>query len=431
MDSAGNLYIVDTSNSRIRRVSNGTITTVAGTVSPGFNGDNLPATSAAMYSPEAVAFDSAGDLYIADAGNQRVREVANGVITTVAGTGVAGFSGDGGAATNAQFRGPAGAAVDSAGNLYITDYGNSRVRKITNGVITTVAGNGTQGYSGDYGPATSAELCGPTGIALDSAGRAYIADSCYNRVRVLTPTGPTVSPLTTGVTNAGSNLPGPIAPGEMVVLSGVGLGPAQLTSASVGSDGLYGRQLSGTSVEFSGIAAPILYTWAGQVAAVVPYEVGGSSAQVTFEYQGQTSAPLRVAVEASAPGLFTLSSTGSGQAAAVNQDGSINTALNPARIGSVISFYGTGEGETSPPGIDGKPASDSPPTPNLPVTVTIGGVTISALQYVGGARGEIAGVLQINVQIPSGVRVGSAIPVSVQVGSMTSQSGVTVAVSDK
>ena len=137
---------------------------------------------------------------------------------------------------------------------------------------------------------------------------------------------------------------------------------------------------------------------------------------------------MTVAVAGSAPGLFTLNATGQGQAAAINQDGSINTALTPAPIGSFISLYATGEGQTSPAGIDGKPASDSPPAPQLPVSVTIGGVTVSNLQYAGGAPGQVAGLLQINVQIPRGVQTGSSVPVSVQIGDASSQGGVTVAV---
>jgi uncharacterized protein (TIGR03437 family) len=295
-----------------------------------------------------------------------------------------------------------GVAVDFAGNLYIADF-YGRIRKVSNGVITTVAGNGTFGFSGDTGPAMSAQLNAPVGVAVDSAGKVYIADSYNNRIRVLTPTGPATSPFITAVTNAASNLTGPIAPGEIVVLPGLGLGPSQIASAHVGSDGLYDSQLGETSVQFNGIPAPMIYTWAAQVAAIVPYEVTGSSAQVTMTYQGQTSAPITVGVAASAPGLFTLDSTGKGQAAAVNQDGLINTVLTPAQIGSVISLFATGEGQTSPPGVDGKPATTPLPKPNLPVSVTIGGQTISGpqLQYAGGAPGEIAGVMQINVQIPS------------------------------
>jgi sugar lactone lactonase YvrE len=341
VDAADNLYIADSGNQRIRRVSNGVITTVAGNGTPGFSGDNGPATSARLSSPLSAAVDSAGNLYIADSGNSRIRKVSNGVITTVAGNGTFGFSGDNGPATSAQLSDIRGIAVDPAGNLYIADSGNSRIRKVSNGVITTVAGNGTLGFSGDNGPATGAQINAPRGVAMDSAGNLYIAEVNNHRIRVLTPaaSGPTASsPTISALTNAASNLAEPIAPGEIVILNGAGLGPAQLTSASVGSDGLYGAALAGTRVQFGGIAAPILYTSANQVAAIVPYEVTGTITQVTVTYQGQTSASATVALTGSAPGLFTVGSTGRGQAAAVNQNGSINTSAMPIPIGGIIRF---------------------------------------------------------------------------------------------
>jgi uncharacterized protein (TIGR03437 family) len=183
VDSAGNLYIADRGNNRIRKVSNGVITTVAGTGTYGFSGDNGPATSAQLYDPQGVAVDSAGNLYIADTGNSHVRRVSNGVIASVAGTGTYGFSGDGGPATSNELNAPSGVAVDSAGNLYIADTLNHRIRKVSNGVITTVAGNGTQGFSGDSGPATSAQLYQPDGVAVDPAGNLYIADTGNQRIR--------------------------------------------------------------------------------------------------------------------------------------------------------------------------------------------------------------------------------------------------------
>ena len=182
VDSAGNLYIADTLNNRIRKVSNGVITTVAGNGTQGSSGDNGPATSAQLNYPGGIAVDSAGNLYIADSGNERIRKVSNGVITTVAGNGAAGFSGDSGPAISARLSSPIGVAVDSAGNLYVDDYNNQRIRKVANGVITTVAGNGTQGFTGDNGPATSAQVT-PTGVASDSAGNLYIADQLNGRIR--------------------------------------------------------------------------------------------------------------------------------------------------------------------------------------------------------------------------------------------------------
>lgn len=228
------------------------------------------------------------------------------------------------------------------------------------------------------------------------------------------------------VANAASGGGGSIAPGEIVVLYGSGLGPAQLVQDLINNVGLVDTQLAGTTVLFNGTPAPLIYTSTAQVAAVVPYSVFGSAAQVTVTYQGQTSTSLFVGVASSAPGVFTLDSSGKGQAAAVNQDGSINTAGTPAKSGDIISIFVTGEGQTSPNGVDGKPATFPYPKPNLPVTVTIGGQTATPL-YAGGAPGEVAGLMQVNVQIPNGIQTGS-VPLVVQVGSVSSQPGVTVAV---
>lgn len=183
VDSAGNLYIADQNANRVRKVSNGVITTVAGSGTPGFAGDNGLAASAELYEPSGVAVDSAGSLYIADFENNRIRKVSNGAIVTIAGNGESGFSGDNGPATSAQLNYPIGVAVDSAGNLYIADTNNNRIRKVSNGGITTVAGNGTPGFNGDNGPATIAELYGPRGVAVDAAGNIYIADTSNQRIR--------------------------------------------------------------------------------------------------------------------------------------------------------------------------------------------------------------------------------------------------------
>jgi hypothetical protein len=189
VDGAGNVYIADYSNNRVRKitVSTGIIATVAGNGTQGYSGDGGQATSAELYTPGGATPDGAGNLYISDAQNNRVRKVslATGVITTVAGTGTGGYSGDGGLATSAKLSAPVSVAFDSAGNFYVADYENNVVRKVTiaTGFITTVAGTGTGGYSGDGGPATSAKLFLPCGIALDSAGNLYIADSTNNRIR--------------------------------------------------------------------------------------------------------------------------------------------------------------------------------------------------------------------------------------------------------
>jgi Bacterial Ig-like domain (group 3)/NHL repeat len=196
IDGAGNLYIADTNNNVIREVNltTGSIRTVAGTSTPGFTGDSGPATSAELNSPQGVTVDGAGNLYIADTGNNAVREVnaSTQIITTIAGdpTGLSGFSGDGGLATAAKLNAPYSVALDSTGNLYVPDSGNNRVRKVdTTGHISTYAGNGTPAYLGDGGAATAAELYSPLGVACDPAGNVYIADArnyVVRKVNVLT-----------------------------------------------------------------------------------------------------------------------------------------------------------------------------------------------------------------------------------------------------
>jgi trimeric autotransporter adhesin len=191
-DAVGNLYIADTSNHRIRKIdTSGIITTVAGNGTESFSGDGGPATSATLNTPIGVAVDRAGNLYIADAFNNRIRKVnAAGVITTVAGNGDARFSGDHAAATNASLSAPFGVAVDGVGNLYIADTSNQRIRKVdTSGMITTVAGNGTEGFSGDRGPAAQARLNFPTGVTVDRAGNLFITDQSNNRIREVSTAG--------------------------------------------------------------------------------------------------------------------------------------------------------------------------------------------------------------------------------------------------
>jgi sugar lactone lactonase YvrE len=178
LDGSGNLYVADTGDHRIRKITggfpNGTINTVAGSGVQGFSGDGGVPTSAEMDLPNALFVDSAGNLIIADSGNQRVREVASAQINTIAGGGT---GGDGGAAASAVLANPNAVAWDNAGNYYITDAANNRIRKVSGGTISTVVGNGSAGWSGDGGAATSATLWGPLGIAIEGSNDLFIVDT--------------------------------------------------------------------------------------------------------------------------------------------------------------------------------------------------------------------------------------------------------------
>ncbi|MDC0766763.1 NHL repeat-containing protein [Streptomyces sp. HD] len=198
VDREGNLYFSEWSNHRVRKVSrNGIITTVAGNGTAGYVSDGGPAIATRLQHPSGVAVDPEGNLYIADCVNHRVRKVSrNGIITTVAGNGTAGYVSDGGPAVATRIHHPHDVALDAAGNLYIADSGNHRLRRVsTNGIITTVAGNGIAGYVDDGGPAVSTRLYSPTGVTLDAAGNLYIGDYNNHRVRGVTAVADMTPPL--------------------------------------------------------------------------------------------------------------------------------------------------------------------------------------------------------------------------------------------
>ncbi|HEY0264280.1 MAG TPA: Ig-like domain repeat protein [Granulicella sp.] len=301
-DPQGNLYIAEREGHRVLRVdAAGEVTSVAGSGMQGFAGDGGPATTAELDSPSGVAVDAVGNLYIADTHNHRVRRVdgATGVIATVAGSGVAGFAGDDGAVASARLDVPSGVAVDAAGNLYIADTGNQRVRLVNaaTGVISTIAGNGTQGFGGDGGPASSAELNQPQGVAVSASGDVYIADAGNRRVRVMR--GATGLMATVGMALALPRGLAVDAAGNVYIADA-----ASQQVRRVAPDGMV-TMFAGSGVQ----------GFAGD---------GGSAAAAELD------TPAGVAV--SPAGLVTFADAGNGRARQVGADGRIYTVAGPGAV---------------------------------------------------------------------------------------------------
>jgi uncharacterized protein (TIGR03437 family) len=277
------------------------------------------------------------------------------------------------------------------------------------------------------------------GVSVNPAG---LAPGTYSGQVFVVAGDPSVVPLPIGVTltviqtapnivsvtNAASFAPGPIAPGEMVTIFGTFLGPPSLTPFQLTPAGTVSTTLAGTQVFFDTFAAAMVYTSAGQVSAIVPYEVAGrATTQVLVKYLGVASNAVTVRVIDSAPAIFVTDATGQG--AIINQDNTVNSTQNGAAPLSVVSIYATGEGQTNPAGVDGSIAGSSLPLPKplLPVTVQIGGLP-AEVTYAGAAPSLPAGVFQVNARIPAGVVRGTSAAVSVAVGTASSQAGVTVAI---
>lgn len=417
-DGGNDFYVVDTQNNRVLRLPAGGLTAAAAGAgfSAGYAGDGGPAPQAELNQPSACAVDASGNLFIADTGNNAIREVTtDGKIHTVAGTGTAGSSGDEGPASAATLNAPAGVAVDAYGDVYIADTGNHRLRLITaDGILHTVAGQGSAGFAGDGAGALAALLNSPSGLCVDAAGDVFFADRGNNRVRILIP-GTPVTPVSlapsVSVVNAASLLPGSLAPGELVTIAGDGIGPAMGVVGTIGANGSVATALSGVEVDFDGVPAPLLYVQASQVNAQVPYTVAGSSVtQIAVRYQAQVVGSALQTVAQAAPGLFPV---------AINQDGSINSALSPAPAGSVVSVFGTGEGLTTGPNQAGLPASAPYPQPVLAVGVLFGKTSLPLL-YAGSAPGAV-GLLQVNCTLPANSSSGMY-SVELSVGSFVSPS---------
>jgi len=230
-----------------------------------------------------------------------------------------------------------------------------------------------------------------------------------------------------GVTSAASYAAGFLSPGEIISVFGQNLGPVQLVPFQLDRNQKIPTTLAGVTVTIDGHPAPLLYVSAAQIGAIVPYAISYLTPRVTVTYQGVTSPGRTLTFAEAQPAVFSLDSSGAGQAAAINQDGSLNGPLNPASKGAVLSLYATGEGNTSPGGIDGQIATTVNPRPVLPVSATVGGVPATVL-YAAAAPTQVAGLFQVNLRVPSETQSGPAVPVVITVGHRSSPKSATIAV---
>ena len=458
-DSSNNMYIADSTNNRIRKVTavNGAltyasacettsagstistncpqITTLAGSTLTGYQGDGGEAINALLYTPIGICVDSAGNVYFSDSNNHAVRKIGtNGIISTVVGTGNPGFSGDGGPATQAELQYPKGITIDKQGNLYIADYTNQVIRKVsTNGIIETIAGTpGKPGLYGDGGPATGALLNFPTGVAVDNAGNVYIADNQNYIVRKLTPILPAIN--TGGVVTASAfGESGAVAPGSWIEIYGSALALATRSWKTSDFSGVNApTSLNGTSVTIGGLSTFVDYISPGQVDVQVPYAVApGTQPLVVTTPSGVTSS-YTVTVNALQPGLLAPPSflIGGNQYVAATFPGQFDSAGNPiyvlppntvpgitsklANPGDTIVLYGVGFGPVTP-NIPAGQIVQQTNSLSTPVTFSLGS-TPAATTY-GGLAPNYVGLYQFNLVVPT-VAANSLTPLTFKQGTL-------------
>lgn len=417
LDSAGNLYISDTANNRIRKVSfsANTIVTVAGTGGANYTGDGFPAVNASLNSPRGIAFDSAGNLYIADSGNHAIRMVSATThnISTVAGNGTLGYNGDGGPATSAQLNYPLGVAVDATGSIYIADSQNFRIRKVTNNVISSIAGIGQPGYGGDGLYGQFAALSFPSSIIVDSSGNVYISDTGNNVIRQLTPV-PTVAPPvvnTGGVVSASAfGQFSSVAPGSWIEIYGQNLAVDTRSWKSSDFQGINAPEsLDGTYVTIGGQPAFVSYIAGGQLNVQVPTNIATGPQVLVVNNTSGSSEPYQIAVEPLDPGFYAPSSlnlNGTQYIWAQLPDGSLalpagastGVPSHEAKPGETMVLYGIGFGPVTPTIPAGQIVQQSNQLLE-PFHIQFAGVP-ATVAYAGLAPGSI-GLYQFNVVVPN------------------------------
>jgi uncharacterized protein (TIGR03437 family) len=412
IDSSGGVLFADSGNKRLRRIdtATGIITTVAGNGQASFTGLGQPATATGIGNVAGVAVDASGNIYIGSVNTYYLLKISPaGAVSIAGGVGGCGYIGDGGPATLAGICQPASIAVDASANIYVGDSTCYCVRRIAadTGIIQTVVGNGTPGYTGDNGPATQAQLRSVSSIAIFGT-TLYAADATSGVVRSVTPDTPPALPGTptfSSLVSSASFQPGPVAPGELITFYGHYLGPA--TPVDPFTDGGFPTQFPSANVQvfFDDVPAALVYLSAGQVNVVTPYSVVNGFSTVRVQAAGGSVSSATIGAAATAPGIFP--------GAIINQDGSVNSASHPAPVGSYVTMYGTGLGQTTPAGVDGMLT----PTSNFPKQIYSVALTISrnplfstpvpmTVSYAGPAPGLVEGVCQINAVVPAGVDPG-------------------------
>ncbi len=378
VDGSGNVYIADSANSLIRKVTtNGIISTIGGsctgyssynfcTKPRGYGGDGGPATSATLNYPTGISVDGSGNVYFSDYKNYRVRKIAAGtsIITTVAGNGTSGYSGDGGAATAAEVSKPWGVAVDSSGNIYVADWMNQSVRKITSaGVINTIAGNGTAGYSGDGGAATSAAMEDPEGVAIDRSGNLYIADTDNNRIRVVGTSNqatPTFSPTPGTYTSAQTVAISDSTNGTTIYYTTDGTiptasstrytGPITVNSTeTIRAVAVTGSTISSVATAVYTINSPLTFVpAAGDYASALAVIISSSTSGATIYYTTDGTTPTTLSAQYTGPltvnsseTIKAIAASGTTSSIVATAAYTINASSTPARKTATVTINGS------------------------------------------------------------------------------------------
>ncbi|MBA3974839.1 MAG: hypothetical protein C0504_11555 [Candidatus Solibacter sp.] len=444
--SDGTIYIADTKNHRIRRVnSKGFIQTIAGTGTAGWSGDGGKATAARINNPMGMSFDATGNLYFADTFNHRIRKISpDGIISAVAGRGNPGFAGDNGAAANARLFYPKGVHHGPDGQLYVADTFNSRIRVVAaDGTITTIAGNGKFGLSGDEGDSRTAELRFPNAVAVGADGKVYVSDSQNNKLRLLTPDapGPTLEqrPVISfnGVsTPADFGVSAPFAPGSWMEIRGIRLAGAERAWRQEDfQDGMAPVSLAGTRVVVDGIDAYVAYVSPETVRVLLPDSIPPGKREVFVETAFGRSDAYKLTIDESSPLLNAPARFAVGglqYASAVLEDGKTfalpeaaveGIESRPARAGELVTFHGIGFGPVTPGIVSGQLVTAE--NSLVRRVEVLFGETPAEVRSAGLARGAV-GVYQISVVVPAGVDAAAA-PVTVKLDGEPARQQVVVA----